>query len=328
MCWPKLQTFHEFYHKVKVTHHNRFKSKDETLEVNATPNSDHEIAAIGRNRVNPKTNLLRQNKAKKHLKSINRTTLHAKNSVTIKKRTLKLNSNSGQSREISLQIEEDGKNVRCNILKAAGAVNEMDQTDIPAKKVTITNRAHTQTTGTNRNEETESESESESERIDIANHPARQIKMEEELIIMDEDYSADDSTNEFNANIYTRAEEKEEDQQQLDALQQPKRPYWPSKFAKCNICGKELLKTSISNHQVTQHNMCSKCKQTFSSFNKMSAHKKLCVYSCNLCDKRFEVKNAYTMHMKAHQRESKELIRKREKEKILKKWALQLITEN
>lgn len=312
-CWQKLEAFHEFYQRIKVTHCNRFKLKDEQLPgETATSNSGNEITGTAEGKLTK--NLLQSQ------------------TEVIKKRTLKLNSNSCQSKEIKFHIEKDGKNVRCNILKSSAAANEMDSTATTAMEGTAKCFQYTQTAAVDQNGDEESESESDSEYEDIINYPARQIKMEEELIIIDDD-NCDDSIH-----TNTEGEDRElfrEKQQKHNRREEPQlpKPRPNNKVSKCNICCKELMQSSIAEHQIRKHKMCRICKQTFRDHDELNLHMVDCKNFCHICEKSFSRVHGYRMHMKAHYHKCRnkprdvELIKKTANAEVLKKWASEL-TQN
>lgn len=313
-CHLKLGAFHEFYHMVKITHGHRFKSENEKLTIQSTPDSHKANACNGENGVKLKKRRSLRNRA---------ITLHTAQCVTVEKKTLKLNSNSNQFKEINLQIEKDGKNVRCNILNPAELVDEMDQATTLSVEETVRQQTTQSNVETDENSHTdeESETELETEQIHVSNYPVQQIKMEEELLINDDDDNYD-SMNEDDASIHNNAE----DNQQSDK----NHPSDDNNSLTCNICHKRIEKSWFNEHQARSHNVCRKCRRIFPNYSEMSIYQLRCrKHYCRSCKKKFTTFDKkhfyYCKKCNYNRQKNVQLIRQAENEKILKEWASQIL---
>lgn len=294
-CWSKLEAFHEFYQMVEVTHRSqsRLKNKD----------GKHAVKVI--------SNGAATNDSKKEIKL---ETSHDKQQpVTIKNKMLKLNSNTPQPKEVKLHIEKTGKKVRCNIVEQAKAVKII----VPAANIamhdTVANRQDTKTVDIKSNGPTNEESESESElqQDDVPNYPIPEIKMEQELIIIDDDNCA--SPNDVDAHTHAKD------------IQQSRKRSKPTDVTTCNVCFKGFAKSHLANHQSKKHNICKDCKQMYSTRVELTIHRLRCdkvkknqISCCQFCGRCFthRQRSGYLMHLRKHEKNT-ELNKKTSNEK----WA-------
>lgn len=289
-CWSKLEAFHEFYHMVEVTHRSQLKNKGIKFEVQPTQSGSGSTNSVadGKNRntgVQRPSTVPNKSEILSKLNKINQ-------SFTVKKKVLKLNCNSRQSKEVNLHIEKRGINVRCNIFQS----NETGAKTVQAVDGSVASTAgavgNSCSNGTNVAIKTETDSESESECANVQNIPTQEVKMEEELIISDEDDN--DDSHAHNEKSHQSDEMCDDGNDDDD----------DGKTTTCNICQKTMVKSHIGNHQAKLHNICKYCNRIYPSAVELTMHLLRCNNArkaknilCDLCNKNFKGIFFYKRHM-------------------------------
>lgn len=334
-CWPKLEAFHEFYHMVEVTHRSRLRNENVKSTTESTLSSHKEAPINGENGVKHAQGLERTNNVKNEIKNIS-TSKKRKQPITVKKKVLKLNFNTLQSKEIKLQIEKDGENVRCNILKPTEAVDKTKQAShaVNASSGTVEAVTNSCTRDIDRNA-LESENDDSEDEICMPNYPTQQIKMEEELIISDDDNC--DPTDEDDSQKHTQqSHEKPHGQQSTNSKMHNEKFDVSKQSTKCHICYKFVSTSWIIKHRTIVHNICRNCNRKFPSSAELTIHRLRCskenrLSCCHLCNKTFRVPLNLKAHLEAvhspnyDPHKNADFI-KTANEKVFKKWA-SLISE-
>lgn len=240
-----------------------------------------------------------------------------KQSVAVKKKVLILNSNTNQSKEVRLHIEKRGRNIRC---KVDGTDHDANGESRSADGTKAANSS------TSNDEDSATESVSEPECIDSnPNYPSQDIKMEEELIIIDDDSC--ESMHETHSHNETATD----DNQQPDDMQHNQQPPSDDKKTTCHICFKSLRYIKL--HRIRFHNMCVVCEQTFHTSTDLKIHRLQCIGPtkrkprntfCNLCEKNFHTSFILKEHLRTvHDPHYKKQLDKinTANEVVFKKWA-------
>lgn len=301
---------------VEITHRSQLKNTDTKPLIHPDPHgnavcSSSSNGIISTNCVPNKVDILSK------LQNINKT-------VTVKQKILKLNSNSRQSKEINLHIEKQGRNIRCNILKPNQAAKE-NSSSVPVAGSSTCSRDIDGNAAKPKNTH-ETDSDSDAEGVNIYSHSIQQVKMEDELIINDDDN--DDPMNEAGEGNEQNQELSDDSDDELN-----NRTF-------CKICHKNVSTLHLANHLAKLHNVCRFCNRIYSSYVELEMHLLRCsnrrkaksrhIY-CDLCKKHFLGIVKFTEHMKRNhdpkykKHDKTELIRVAN-EAICKKWA-SLITD-